>query len=112
MGPTRGSGRTAGNVGGGWDSRPAATFESELARYPRTGGWVFAPVPDDHAPDTAGAFGRVPVIVTVDGRTWPTGVWRDRKAGWLLAVRPASARARTMATVTWSSSRSTTPGRD
>lgn len=67
-------------------------FTATLTRWPGPGGWVFAPVPDAHAPDTAGAFGRIPVIATVDGRTWATSVWRDRTAGWLLAV-PARIRA-------------------
>jgi hypothetical protein len=52
---------------------------------------VFAPVPDEHAPEAAGPFGRVPVVATVDGLTWATSVWRDKKAGWLLPV-PAKVR--------------------
>jgi hypothetical protein len=28
----------------------------------------------------------VPVVATVDGVTWATSVWRDKDAGWLLAV--------------------------
>ncbi|WP_146228006.1 DUF1905 domain-containing protein, partial [Micromonospora sp. S4605] len=68
------------------------TFEATLVRWSGPGGWVFAPVPEAHAPDAAGPFGRVPVTATVDGRTWSTSVWRDRKAGWLLAV-PARIRA-------------------
>jgi hypothetical protein len=48
--------------------------------------WHFVAVPADLAPDTAGAFGRVPVIATVDGVTWSTSLWRDSSAGWLLAV--------------------------
>ena len=67
------------------------TFEATLVRSPGAGGWVFAPVPAEHAPDTAGPFGRVPVTATVDGRTWATSVWRDRRAGWLLPV-PARVR--------------------
>ncbi|WP_189336904.1 DUF1905 domain-containing protein [Actinoplanes ianthinogenes] len=61
-------------------------FEAELVRWPGESGWVFAPVPVEHAPETAGAFGRVPVTATVDGRSWATSVWWDRQAGWLLAV--------------------------
>ena len=61
-------------------------FPATLVRSPGPGGWVFAPVPAEHAPDRAGPFGRVPVTATVDGRTWSTSVWRDRRAGWLLAV--------------------------
>jgi hypothetical protein len=68
------------------------TFEATLVRWPGAGGWVFAPVPDEHAPAAAGPFGRVPVIATVDGRTWATSVWRDKSAGWLLPV-PAKVRS-------------------
>ncbi|MFE9690916.1 DUF1905 domain-containing protein [Micromonospora sp. NPDC005806] len=68
------------------------TFEATLIRWSGAGGWVFAQVPQAHAPDAAGPFGRVPVTATVDGRTWPTSVWRDRRAGWLLPV-PARIRA-------------------
>jgi hypothetical protein len=64
----------------------ATTFEATLVRWPGVGGLVFAPVPNEHAPDAAGPFGRVPVTATVDGRVWKTSVWRDRTAGWLLAV--------------------------
>ena len=71
--------------------RPA-TFTATLVRWPGTAGWVFAPVPDEHAPEWAGPFGRVPVIAGVDGRTWSTSVWRDKTHGWLLAV-PAKIRA-------------------
>jgi hypothetical protein len=68
------------------------TFEAILVRWPGAGGWVFAPVPEEYAPDSAGPFGRVPVTATVDGRTWATSVWRDKTAGWLLPV-PARIRA-------------------
>ncbi|MEV1145974.1 DUF1905 domain-containing protein [Micromonospora sp. NPDC049799] len=68
------------------------TFEATLVRWSGPGGWVFAPVPPDQAPASAGPFGRVPVTATVDGRTWSTSVWRDRRAGWLLPV-PARIRA-------------------
>lgn len=43
-------------------------------------------MPAEHAPERAGAFGRVPVTATVDGTRWATSVWRDKEAGWLLAV--------------------------
>ncbi|MBM0224960.1 MULTISPECIES: DUF1905 domain-containing protein [Micromonospora] len=77
--------------GGSAEGAPVA-FEATLVRWPGPGGWVFAPVPDEYAPPTAGPFGRVPVTATVDARTWSTSVWRDRRAGWLLAV-PARIRA-------------------
>jgi hypothetical protein len=62
-----------------------------LVRWSGEAAWVFAPVPDEQAPDAAGPFGRVPVVATVDGRTWATSVWRDKNAGWLLPV-PAKVR--------------------
>jgi hypothetical protein len=66
-------------------------FESTLVRWAGPSAWVFAPVPEDYAPATAGAFGRVPVVATVDGTTWRTSVWRDKAHGWLLPV-PARVR--------------------
>lgn len=63
-----------------------AGFDAVLFRWDGPGGWVFIAVPDEHAPDFAGAFGRVPVTATVDGATWATSVWRGKQHGWLLAV--------------------------
>jgi hypothetical protein len=62
------------------------TFEARLVRWAGPAAWVFAPVPDEEAPDVVGSFGRVPVRATVDGQAWTTSVWRDRRAGWLLPV--------------------------
>jgi hypothetical protein len=61
-------------------------FVARLVRWTGPSAWVFAPVPDAEAPERAGAFGRVPVLATVDGRRWATSVWHDRTAGWLLPV--------------------------
>ncbi|MEV1331044.1 DUF1905 domain-containing protein [Micromonospora costi] len=72
--------------------REGTPFRSTLFRWSGPGGWVFAPVPVAHAPGAAGPFGRVPVVATVDGRTWSTSVWRGRQGDWLLAV-PARIRA-------------------
>lgn len=66
-------------------------FHAVLRQYPGPGAWVFAPVPEEHAPEVRGPFGRAPVTATVDGRTWSTSVRRDSRAGWLLAV-PARVR--------------------
>ncbi len=76
------------------DAEPTGppSFDVTLIRWSGAGGWVFAPVPQAYAPDAAGPFGRVPVTATVDGRTWSTSLWRDRRAGWLLPV-PARIRA-------------------
>jgi hypothetical protein len=61
-------------------------FISTLFRWTSDGAWVFTTVPEEHAPGRPGPFGRVPVIATVDGRSWATSVWRDRKRGWILLV--------------------------
>ncbi|MFC6285707.1 DUF1905 domain-containing protein [Nocardioides sp. GCM10027113] len=61
-------------------------FTATLVRWTGEAAWVFAPVPEEHAPEQAGPFGRVPVTAVVDGRSWSTSVWRDTKAGWLLPV--------------------------
>jgi hypothetical protein len=67
-------------------SRAPASFTTTLFRYPGPGGWMFARVPDRHAPPATHAWGRTPVTASVDGRTWPTSVWRDKKHGTLLPV--------------------------
>jgi hypothetical protein len=64
----------------------ATEFVGELFLWPGQAAWHFVTIPDEHAPDFAGAFGRVPVVATVDEMTWSTSVWRDTSAGWLLAV--------------------------
>lgn len=64
----------------------AKTFDGELVQWHGPAAWHFVSVPEEDAPDFAGAFGRVPVIATVDGHTWKTSVWRDTSAGWQLAV--------------------------
>jgi hypothetical protein len=47
---------------------------------------MFARIPARHAPPATHAWGRTPVLATVDGRAWATSVWRDRKQGTLLPV--------------------------
>jgi hypothetical protein len=66
-------------------------FESKLFRIPGKGGWVFAPVPEEHAPTETLGWGRTPVRATVDGVSWDTSVWRERSGRTLLAV-PAKVR--------------------
>lgn len=62
------------------------SFTARLFRYQGAAAWHFVPVPEEHAPGVAGAWGRAPVHATVDGASWDTSVWRDRHHGWLLAV--------------------------
>ncbi|HZA51500.1 MAG TPA: DUF1905 domain-containing protein [Myxococcaceae bacterium] len=61
-------------------------FKAKLFRYPGPGGWTFAIIPKKHAPPVTHAWGRTPVRACVDGQTWETSVWRDRKRGALLAI--------------------------
>lgn len=61
-------------------------FDATLTRWSGPSAWVFVAVPTEFAPDAAGPFGRVPVVATVDGKTWATSVWRGKEGGWLLAV--------------------------
>lgn len=67
-------------------------FRSTLFKIPGPGGWTFAKVPDRHAPPATEAWGRTPVRASVDGRSWETSVWRDKKHGCLLPV-PRAIRA-------------------
>ena len=62
------------------------TFRARLWRYPGPGGWTFARIPAKHAPPATHAWGRTPVLASVDGREWATSVWRDRTHGTLLPV--------------------------
>lgn len=62
------------------------TFRATLFRYPGPGGWTFARVPEERAPPATHAWGRTPVKATVDGQSWDTSVWRDKKHGTLLPV--------------------------
>ena len=61
-------------------------FESVLFRVPGKGGWVFAPVPEEHAPRVTVGWGRTPVRAIVDGHAWDTSVWREKSGRTLLAV--------------------------
>ena len=64
-------------------------FSSTLFRIEGKGGWTFAPVPQHLAPSASEAWGRTPVVATVDGLTWKTSVWRERSGRILLPVPKA-----------------------
>ena len=66
--------------------RYSCRFESTLFRIPGKGGWVFAPVPDEHAPGVTVGWGRTPVCASVDGTEWDTSVWREKSGRTILAV--------------------------
>ncbi|HEX8903402.1 MAG TPA: DUF1905 domain-containing protein [Longimicrobiaceae bacterium] len=66
-------------------------FSSTLWKYPGQGGWHFVTVPDEHAPTATYAWGRAPVVASVDGYEWKTSVWREKTGRTLLPV-PRAAR--------------------
>jgi len=68
------------------------TFQSKLFKYPGSGGWHFATVPDEYAPPVTHGWGRTPVVATVDGQTWKTSVWRDTKTKSTLLAIPKRVR--------------------
>ena len=61
-------------------------FTAPLWRIPGKGGWTFVTVPPRHAPSKALAWGRMPVVATVDERQWKTSVWREKSGRVLLPV--------------------------
>lgn len=62
------------------------SFRGALWKVDGPGGWTFVTVPDALAPDAAGAWGRIPVVATVDGHTWDTSLWRSKTGEVVLAV--------------------------
>ncbi len=58
----------------------------KLITFSGVGGWTFAPVPVQFAPPFKLAWGRTPVIATVDGKEWKTSVWTDKTGQVLLPV--------------------------
>jgi hypothetical protein len=62
------------------------SFQAGLVEWDGPAAWHFIEVPPGHAPDFAGAFGRVPVTATVDGLTWSTSIWREKDGRWLMPV--------------------------
>ena len=66
--------------------RHGGEFSAILIQYPGKGGWTFAPVPDEYAPQPTHGWGRTPVRATVDGQVWETSVWRGKSGETLLAI--------------------------
>jgi hypothetical protein len=61
-------------------------FRSKLFKWSGAGAWHFATVPKKYAPPVTEAWGRTPVVATVDGHQWKTSVWRGKDNRCLLAV--------------------------
>jgi hypothetical protein len=66
-------------------------FTAALWRIPGKGGWTFVTVPENCAPPARHAWGRTPVVATVDGGRWKTSTWHEKSGRTLLAV-PKSVR--------------------
>lgn len=70
-------------------------FTATLFRHAGAGAaWTFAPVPTRLAPPVTRPWGRTPVRATVDGLTWDTSIWRDRKTDRSLLAVPARIRGK------------------
>lgn len=67
-------------------------FRAKLWKYEGPGGWHFATVPQKYAPTVTHGWGRTPVRATVDGHTWETSVWRDKKGSRCLLAVPKKVR--------------------
>lgn len=63
-----------------------AEFTATLWKYPGQGGWHFVTLPDEYAPSSTYAWGRAPVLASVDGHEWKTSVWREKTGRTLLPV--------------------------
>lgn len=61
-------------------------FRATLWRYPGKGGWHFVTVPPRSAPSHHHAWGRAPVVATVNNSTWKTSAWRGKDGRVLLAL--------------------------
>lgn len=61
-------------------------FTARIWRYPGKGGWHFVTLPEKYAPPVTHGWGRTPVDATVNGHSWKTSVWRDKKRRSLLAL--------------------------
>ena len=66
--------------------KKSGSFRAKIWRYPGKGGWHFVTLPERLAPAVTHRWGRTPVRATVDGHTWKTSVWRDKRKRSLLAV--------------------------
>jgi hypothetical protein len=73
-------------------SRRQPPFETTLFRYKGKSAWFFAIVPKALAPPATRPWGRTPVTAVVDGMTWKTSLWRDRRSDRSLLAVPAHIR--------------------
>lgn len=67
-----------------------AEFTATLWKHYGQGGWYFVTLPDEYAPSSTYAWGRAPVLASVDGHEWKTSVWREKSGRTLLPVPKAA----------------------
>jgi hypothetical protein len=58
-------------------------FKSVLTKLE---SWFVAPLPEDIKIEAVHAFGRTPVIATVNDKTWSTSIWTERSGKTMIAV--------------------------
>jgi hypothetical protein len=67
------------------------SYRVPVQRWDSPHGWTFVAIPPEHAFPVTHPWGRTPVLATVNGHTWETSTWRDRKHGAILLL-PAAVR--------------------
>ena len=73
------------------------TFTSSLLQHSALGGWYFVSLPNDLSLEIRSqskhleeGWGRLKVNATVDGLSWNTSIWYDKKLGtYLLPIKAA-----------------------
>jgi hypothetical protein len=73
------------------------TFTSSLWQHSAPGGWYFVSLPNDLSLEIRSqskhleeGWGRLKVNATVDGLSWNTSIWYDKKLGtYLLPIKAA-----------------------
>ncbi|HFU75347.1 MAG TPA: DUF1905 domain-containing protein [Arcobacter sp.] len=58
-------------------------FKSTLTKL---ANWFVAPLPDDIQIEAVHAFGRTPVIATVNNKTLATSIWREKNGKTMIAI--------------------------
>lgn len=61
-------------------------FKTKLRRIPGKGGWTYVSIPKKLTPPITRAWGRTPVLASIDDTTWETSVWRSKTGAGFLPV--------------------------
>lgn len=68
------------------------SFSAPLWRWPTPNGVLLVTVPEAVRPPALAAFGRTPVVATVNGKTWKTSIFASSSHGAILLVPKKVAR--------------------